>query len=373
MMKQARLRALGEMASGIAHDINNAISPIPLYIGLIERETRLSKQAWDYLRIIETAVDDVEETVRLLRQFYNQGDRDELEPVDANLAVQDAIELTRPRWRDVPQEQATTIDVHTDFQEDLQPVIGSEAEIRQAVTNLILNAVDAMPVGGTLSLRTRMRAGPPACIIEVSDTGIGMDEETQKRCLEPFFSTKGERGTGMGLAMVYGSMQRHGGDVQVESTPGEGTTVRLIFPAGEVPDQHPVPDAVTPVAPLRILCVDDDPTLRIALKKALEELGHSVRPADGGRSGLQAFRAAQYLGEPFEVVITDLGMPHMDGRELVRALKGEAPEIPVILLTGWAQRLSVQDGAPEGVDVMLSKPPKIEALTRALSQVTQGR
>jgi CheY-like chemotaxis protein len=271
----------------------------------------------------------------------------------------------------VPREQAIAIELHTDFHQDLPPLMGNGGEIRQAVINLVFNAVDAMPAGGTLSLRTRVEAGSPTCIIEVSDTGIGMDEETQKRCLEPFFSTKGERGTGMGLAMVYGSMQRHGGDVQVESAPGEGTTVRLIFPMGELADEGAAPDVVAPPAPLRILCIDDDPVLRQALKRGLEGVGHTVRPADGGTSGLDEFRAARHRGEPFEAVITDLVMPRVDGREVARVVKEEAPETPVILLTGRAWHVNRQDGVPEAVDVTLSKPPTIEALSRALSRVTQ--
>jgi PAS domain S-box-containing protein len=371
MTQQERLRGLGEMASGIAHDINNAISPISLYIDLIERETNLSERARDHLRIIRTAVEDVGETVRLMRQFYRQWEEDRPQPVDVNQAVREAIELARPRWRDVPQGQAIAIELHTDFHEDMPPVMGNDGEIRQAVMNLVFNAVDAMPSGGTLSLHTRMEAAPPTCIIEVSDTGIGMDEETQKRCLEPFFSTKGERGTGMGLAMVYGSMQRHFGDVQVQSAPGEGTTVRLIFPIGEVPDADPAADAVAPPAPLRVLCIDDDPVLRQALKRALEGVGHTVRPADGGKSGLEEFRAARHRGEPFEAVITDLVMPNVDGRELAQTVKQEAPETPVILLTGRPWQVNAQDGVPEGVDLMLSKPPQIEALIGALSQVTR--
>jgi CheY-like chemotaxis protein/two-component sensor histidine kinase len=373
MMQQERLRALGEMASGIAHDINNAISPIPLYTALIGNEAGLSRQARANLRVIERAVRDVEETVGRMRQFYSQSYEEELARLDLSQVARHAIDLTRPRWRDVQHEKGITIDLQREFEEDLPPVMGSEGEIRQAVTNLILNAVDAMPDGGILSLRTWIATGTPAhVILEVSDTGVGMDEETQERCFEPFFSTKGERGTGMGLATVYGAMQRHGGDVQVESAPGEGTTVRLIFPLRELAEDGAVLEVAAPAPPLRILCIDDEALLRQALKKALEGQGHTVELADGGESGLETFRAARQRGEPFDVVITDLGMPRVDGRQVARTVKEEAPDTPVILLTGWGMRLSAENDIPAAVDLMLSKPPTIGDLNRALARVTSG-
>ena len=369
-MQQERLRALGEMASGIAHDINNAISPVPLYASLIESRGELDEQARAYLRTINVAVKDVEETVGRMRQFYRRRTEEELLPVDVNPATQQAIELTRPRWRSVPLEQGITIDLQTDFQDDLPPVLGNEAEIRQAVTNLILNAVDAMPEGGTLTLRTRAGIGPPAdVILEVIDTGIGMGEETQARAFEPFFSTKGARGSGMGLATVYGMMQRQGGDVQVDSALGEGTTMRLVFPVQNVVREDVVEEPLGPLSSLRILCVDDEPMLRDALEAVLESEGHTVKLADGGQSGLEAFRAACRCGEPFDVVITDLGMPHVDGRTVARTVKEEAPETPVILLTGWGKRLLAENEIPPHVDLILSKPPTIESLIRALAQV----
>jgi CheY-like chemotaxis protein len=174
----------------------------------------------------------------------------------------------------------------------------------------------------------------------------------------------------MGLAMVYGTMQRHGGDVQVESARGEGTTVRLIFPVRRVTEPGALEEAATPPSSLHILCVDDEPLLREALKETLEGEGHTVELADGGESGLEAFRAARQRGEPFDVVITDLGMPHVGGRQVAQTVKEAAPETPVILLTGWGVLLSAANDIPAAVDLTLSKPPRIEALNRALARVT---
>jgi signal transduction histidine kinase len=231
VMQQERLRALGQMASGIAHDINNAISPVTLYTEfLLEKEPNLSARARDYLQIISNAIEDVAATVSRLKEFYRLREPEmELAPVQLNKAVQQVIDLTRARWNDIPQQRGSVIRIETILSPDLPVVMGIEGEVREALTNLFFNAFDAMPDGGTLTLRTLL--GPHRqVLVEVTDTGAGMDEETRKRCLEPFYTTKGERGTGLGLAMVYGVMQRHNAGVEIESTQGNGTTVRLVVP-----------------------------------------------------------------------------------------------------------------------------------------------
>src|SRR5580704_4211800 len=239
--------------------------------------------------------------------------------------------------------------------------------------NLIFNAVDAMPEGGTLTIRTKATPGPEKrgqAEVEVTDTGIGMDEETRRRCLEPFFTTKGERGTGLGLAMVYGVMQRHKADIEMESAIGQGTTVRLRFPvpAPNVGEGQPAaPDAMPPR--LRILSVDDDPLLIKSLRDALEADGHAVVTANGGQEGIDAFRAAEKRDEHFAVVITDLGMPYVDGRKVGSAIKGVSPSTPVILLTGWGQRLVAEGDIPPHVDRVLNKPPKLRELRAALAEL----
>jgi CheY-like chemotaxis protein len=206
----------------------------------------------------------------------------------------------------------------------------------------------------------------------VIDTGIGMDEETRRRCLEPFYSTKGERGTGLGLAMVFGIMQRHEGDIVIESEVGKGTTMRLIFPIREAAkaDTSVGPEAATPLPSLRILCIDDDPLLRDLLKEMLGSDGHTVELADGGQEGLQAFRAATERGEPFDVVITDIGMPYVDGREVASTVKRESPTTPVIMLSGWGRQMKAEGDVPAQADYVLSKPPRIHELRQALNQVS---
>jgi CheY-like chemotaxis protein len=207
--------------------------------------------------------------------------------------------------------------------------------------------------------------------VEVCDTGVGMDEETRQRCLDPFFTTKGERGTGLGLAMVYGMAQRHSADIEIQSAPGKGTTVRLLFPASTVVAAPGTPARLSsrPAQRLRLLLVDDDPLLLKSLRDTLESDGHVVTVADGGPAGIERFAQAQKRREPFAVVITDLGMPYMDGRKVAATVKAASPGTPVILLTGWGQRLVAEDDIPPHVDRVLNKPPKLHELRTALAEL----
>ena len=381
VMQQERLLALGQMASGIAHDINNAISPVSLYTeSLLEKEPGLSPGARSQLETIQRAIDDVAQTVARMREFYRQREPQmTLLPVDMNRLVQQVVDLTRARWSDMAQQRGIAIETRTELAPELPSVMGADNEIREALTNLIFNAVDAMPNGGPLILRTRVaqEQGLPSqespvrrfVRVEVIDAGIGMDEDTRRRCLEPFFTTKGERGTGLGLAMVYGTMQRHSADFEIESALGKGTTVRMSFAIPTTPAVGVAASATaSAVPPLRILIVDDDPLVLKSLRDTLEADGHGVTTADGGRAGIDAFLAAKAQGNPFPVVITDLGMPYVDGRKVSNAIKTAAPQTILLLLTGWGQRLVADGDVPPHVDRVLSKPPKLRELREALAR-----
>ena len=376
VVQQERLSALGQMASGIAHDINNAISPVSLYTEvLLEREPNLSARTREYLEITQRAIGDVAHTVARMREFYRgQEAQLVLVPVDLSRLAQQVLDLTRARWNDMPQKRGIVIQVRPELAADLPAVAGIESEIREALINLVFNAVDAMPEGGTLTLRTKTSglAANARCIhMEVTDTGVGMDEETRRRCLEPFFTTKGERGTGLGLAMVYGVAQRHNAEVEMESTTGKGTTVRLSFlAAGSAPDGLAQPAAgATMPSRLRILVVDDDPLLIKSLRDTLEVDGHAVSTATGGQAGIDAFLLMNGTAEQFAVVITDLGMAYIDGRKVASAVKAASPSTPVILLTGWGQRLVAEGDVPPDVDRVLNKPPKLRDLREALADL----
>jgi PAS domain S-box-containing protein len=384
-MQQERLRALGQMASGVAHDINNAISPVALYTeSLIEKEPNLTERGRNYLVTIQRAIDDVAATVSRMQDFYRQREPQmTLTQASLNRLVQQVLDLTRARWSDMPQERGIMIEVRTELDPDLPTFNGAESEIRDALTNLVINAVDAMPEGGALTLRTRVMESAPVesgspgarhVCVEVADTGVGMDEETRRRCLEPFFTTKGERGSGLGLAMVYGVAQRHTGEIEIESAPGQGSTVRLKLPVSPstlcAPVRNTAPPA--PAAPLRLLIVDDDPLVTNSLRNILEGDGHTITAADGGQAGIDAFLAAMQRGEPFATVISDLGMPRVDGRKVAAAVKAASPSTPVILLTGWGQRLIAEGDVPTDVDYVLGKPPKLRELREALAHCREG-
>ncbi len=370
-LQQERLSALGQMASGIAHDINNAISPISLYVeSLLETDPALSERARQCLPIVLRAIDDVASTVARMREFYRTREPQlVLLPADVNSLVNQVLELTRARWSDMPLQRGIVINVQTELTPELPFVMGIESEVREALTNLVFNAVDAMPSGGTLTLRTAAVDG--GVYVEVGDTGIGMDETTRRRCLEPFFTTKGERGTGLGLAMVYGFVQRHGAQIQIDSAPGAGTRIRVVFPVAEATAQVAPAGAAAAAETrpnLRILVIDDDPLVLDALRETLEAEGHVVVSASDSRQGVDAFHAAHGKDEAFEVVVTDLGMPHLDGRGVAKSVKEASPTTPVILLTGWGQRLGAEGDALVHVDRVLAKPPKAKELRAALAE-----
>ncbi len=387
-VQQERLRALGQMASGMAHDINNALSPILAFSEVVlKKEPGLSANSRKNLEHIRTSAEDIAQIVARMSEFYRRRENnDRLHLVSLNDLAQQAIELTSPSWRDIPQGQGIAIQVRTRFEDALPKIYANESEVREALTNLMLNAVDALPQGGLITLTTQSvrpkhahngngngDGEPTEIYLEVRDNGIGMDEQTRQRCLEPFFSTKRKRGgSGLGLAMVYGVMQRHQGHIEVESEVSKGTTMRLVFPARRLPNLStaattpPVRDA----SPLRLLCIDDEPILRELLKEMLELQNHEVETADGGRVGLEVFDQAKSRGQPFDVVITDLGMPDVNGRQVAEHIKATSPATPIIMLTGWGNMLGENGEGVEKVDALLSKPPRLTDLFAALTKVT---
>jgi signal transduction histidine kinase len=382
LIQQERLRALGQMASGIAHDINNAISPISLYTeALLERE-QISDKARGYLTTIQRAIDDVAQTVGRMREFYRPREKElQLADVELNPLVQQVVDLTRARWNDLAQQRGVMIELKPDLDANLGTIRGAENEIRDALTNLIFNAVDALPQGGRITIRTRnaevrgSHGSESSVQLEVSDNGVGMDEDTRRRCLEPFFTTKGDRGTGLGLAMVYGMAKRHSAGLEIDSSVGMGTTIRLTFRTGTTSTaasgRHPAPMFAS--RSLRVLLIDDDPALLESLRSALQDEGHKVHTTNGGQAGIDAFRDAQRAGKLFDIVITDLGMPYVDGRQVVASVRGMSPGTPIILLTGWGQHVVNEQDRPPQVDRLLGKPPRIRELRAALAELTGRR
>ena len=374
-MHQERLRVFGQMASGIAHDITNTLSPAAVYAHtLLERNAGLSEEARHSLTVIQQAIEDAGRTLGRLQTFYRERQPEfSSAAIELNAVLRQVADLTRARWYDMPQERGFVVQLHQELAPDLPLILGAENEIRDALTNLVLNAVDAMPRGGTLTLRSSLRThgGAQRVCAEVTDSGVGMSEAVRSRCLEPFFTTKGQRGTGLGLAMVYGMAQRHGADIEIESEPGRGTTVRLSFPVSAA--ARPNAGAPRATSHMRILVIDDDPLVLRSLREVLESDGHQIVTADDGQKGVDEFLAARKLGQTFDAVISDLGMPNVDGRSVAAAIKSAERSTPIILLTGWGQRLNGDDGLSSCVDRVLSKPPRVLELRSALAELTGAR
>ena len=387
VVQQERLRALGQMASGVAHDVNNALSPVVAYSELLlATQTNLPENARQYLQIIRRSGEDISHIVARMREFYRRRtETEELVEVDINHIVDEVVELTRPRWRDLSQRQAVSIQVQRELEPGLQPLLSDPSDLREALINLIFNAVDALPQGGIITLVSRFVSRPVhgdnlperQIQIEVRDNGVGMDEKTRQHCLEPFFSTKAKRGgTGLGLAMVYGMMRRHDGNIEIESEPGQGTCIRLTFPVRVNTSQPSPATTVLRVGAnrsLRILCIDDELQIQELLKHCLTTLDHQVTTASGGKQGVEMFRAAMLEKQPYEMVITDLGMPDIDGHQVARTIKAESPATPIIMMTGWGTMMKEEGETASEVDAVVGKPPRIQELNNLLLQLAAPR
>jgi signal transduction histidine kinase len=366
VIQQERLSAIGQMASGIAHDFNNTLTPILGFSDLLLEKPGVlenTEQARKFLGFLRTSAQDAASVVSRLRQFYRRRDEDEKFPIiDLNSIVTQAISLTEPKWRRQAQANGVTIQIESKLQQ-IPAVAGDESALREVLTNLIFNAVDAMPNGGSITLETV--AENNQAVIRVRDTGAGMTEEVRRRCLEPFFSTKGEQGTGLGLSMVYGIVERHRGKLEIESTPDKGTTfiIRLPSAAAEetktVASFHQKNDQ-----PLNVLVVDDEARVREVISAFLRAEGHVVTTASSGQEGIEQFRTV-----PFDMVVTDRAMPEMSGDQMASLVKKMRPEIPIVLLTGFGALIEVTGSQPKDVDVVLSKPVTLAALRKTIDSL----
>ena len=315
-----------------------------------------------YLEVISTSAQDATAVVGRLREFYRQREGSELTmAVDINDVVARVISLTQPRWRDMALAKGIDIQLTTNLTADLPNVSGDEAELRTALGNVIFNAVDAMPDGGTITLRTYQDG--QEIVLEVTDTGTGMTDEVLKRAMEPFFTTKEEQGTGMGLAMVYGTLQRHNGNLKIESELGQGTTVGFRLPIQSDDREMPTTlDAEPLPAGLRFPVVDDEPRVRDMVGEFLRREGSTVETATNGRDALEKFHR-----DKFDIVITDRGMPGMNGDALAAAIKEAAPNMPIIMLTGFGEMMINAGEKPPAVDLLLGKPVTPAALRQAVT------
>ena len=359
-----KLRALGEMAAGVAHNFNNLLTGVMGYAELMKLKEDIPEAIRaDADKILQSA-QRCSVIVRRIQTFGRPIDMTQLEPVDLNQVVRDTIEITKPRWKTAAEQEGKHVQLSVDLNQIalIQSIPSAWEEI---LSNLIFNAVDAMPKGGTIGVTTLQEDGK--VIVEVSDTGTGMDEETQRRVFEPFFTTKStEKGTGLGLSTVWGLVQSQGGIIQIETAPGKGTTFVISVPVVTPSDAaEEKVEGLSSLSGLRVLIVDDDFEVRDFMPKLLP--GHIADTAESGDEALEKMRGAAY-----DLVITDWVMSGMSGLELAEKVKQKSPDTTVVLITGWEFKGTPADDS-DAVDLVLSKPFDSIKLNRALQQAVEPR
>jgi signal transduction histidine kinase len=361
-LRQAqKMQALGQLTGGIAHDFNNLLTVIQGSADILRRPGIAEAKR---IRFADAIVQTAGRAAALTSQLLAFARRQPLKPevIDLNAHIEGMTDL-------LDRTLGERIEIRTDLGEDLCAIEVDPAQLESAILNIAVNARDAMPEGGALTLHTGeappLADGRPAIFVAVSDNGTGIDEEALSRVFEPFFTTKSVgKGTGLGLSQVYGFAAQTGGDVQVESVVGEGTTVTLVLPCSalaQTPSARPEAESGRKHRTGRILIVDDNEEVGAFAEALLLELGHEVMRA---RTGLEALEAARQGG--FDAVFTDVVMPGMSGIELAEALKPVLPGIPVVLTTGYSDEISRAGTAGRPV---VFKPYRLETLSGVLDEV----
>ncbi|MDB6154991.1 MAG: Histidine kinase [Chthoniobacteraceae bacterium] len=361
---QERLHAFSEMASGVVHDFNNSLGILLGYSDLLLETDILNsrERTIKCIQAMNTASQDAAQVVRRLRHFYRPRHEDDLfEIADLRMLLDQASHLSKPRWKDQALAEGRVITVKLEL-EKVPAIACNPSEMREVMINLIFNAIDAMPEGGTLTLRTGASAN--RSVFEISDTGHGMSEEVRGRCLEPFYTTKGEKGTGLGLAMVFGIVRRHGGTVEIESEPEVGSTFRVSLPQEGAPAMVAAAQSSRMRRSLQVLIVDDDEQIREILSEILERAGHIVTTASDGHEALLTLQS-----QKFDLLLTDFSMPKMHGGQLAHAAREVDATLPIIMTTGFGEMMLPDGKRPAGVDLLLEKPVSAERLKSAIAQV----
>jgi CheY-like chemotaxis protein len=315
------------------------------------------------LVVIEQAALDGAQTVRRVQEFTRVRQDEHFETVDINQVLLGVTELTRPVWESGAKRRGVAIDVHLELGAT-STTVGNASELREVFTNLVLNAVDAMPGGGELWITSSN--GTDVVNVQIRDTGVGMDSPTLGKIFDPFFTTKPAKGTGLGLSVAYGIVTRHRGTIAVDSEPGVGTLFTLAFPMGVGEEQKSPGGSDVPLPRMRVLVVDDEEVVLEVMVDLLAALGMDVARAHGGPAGIEAVQQ-----EAFDVVFTDLGMPEVNGWDLASAAKARHPETRVVLVTGWGFQLDEDTVVSSGVDLIMAKPFSWDDVQKALHEVAE--
>jgi signal transduction histidine kinase/CheY-like chemotaxis protein len=364
----ARMRALGELASGIAHDLNNTLGALSLRLELLHNDPICRNTHGENIDAIRRICADAAARVRRLQDFGHRRQDRPLDNIDLGQVVREAIDLARPEIERNAQLDEIPLAIHSDVAE-LPPVRGDASELRHVLINLLLNARDAMPRGGRIQVTAEVTGG--RVHIRVADEGVGIPETHLSRIFDPFFSTKGERGTGLGLAIAAAVLERHEGGITACNRPGGGAVLELELPVATtkcLPHRTAVPSALR--QPRRhILIVDDDVEHLTAAQEVLEQAGQTVTSEAHGRAAIERIRA----GEQFDVVLCDIGMPDVNGWEVARAIALTSPTTPVFMISGWANEIDEKDPRRALVAGVLAKPVSMETLFRALDEHSDER
>ncbi|HEX8353433.1 MAG TPA: ATP-binding protein, partial [Pyrinomonadaceae bacterium] len=364
-----KLSALGELASGVAHNFNNTLTGILARAQLMLDASDM-KDVRRGLRIIIQTAEDGAKTVKRIQDFARQRRDQDFVRIDVDQLMLEVAEITRPRWKD----HAEAANVHIKLVRQIGSnavIMGDAGELREVLVNMVFNAVDAMPDGGTLTLSTQ--DGSDEVVLTVADTGTGMAEEVRSRIFDPFFTTKGKAGMGLGLSVSYGIIRRHEGRVDVESEVGRGTTFRMRFPVvGEsdtqsISDTGPLPTARADGS-LRILVVDDEDYVRELLADILEREGCEVVLAGEGREALSLFDA-----QGFDAVFTDVGLPGMSGWELARAVRERDGRLALAVITGWGDTVTAEEQSAAQADWVVPKPFTVERIAGLVDEISQRK
>ena len=367
IIQAEKLRALGEMASGVAHDFNNVLAVILGNVQLLLYQLdRLSpEEIREQLRTIEKSSKDGAETVRRIQEFTGMRKDKEFTLLRFNEIIEELATITQPRWKDQPQKAGIQIELIKNL-EEIPMILGNQSELREVLTNIIFNAVDAMPEGGKITISTRFQGDWVE--VKIADTGVGMTEEVKKRVFDPFFTTKGVTNSGLGMSVSYGIVKRHGGKILVESELGKGTTFILHLPINRG-EEEPEEKEITSVKKLplaRILVIEDEDSVRDLLSRMLRTKGHQVVDASGGEEGIERFKK-----EKFDLVFTDLGMEKMSGWEVGKAIKEMNPKVPIAMITGWGMELDREKMSENGIDLIISKPFNFDQVLQLVSEAME--
>lgn len=359
-----KLRAMGQLASGVAHDFNNALAAILGRVQLVRRNVQDEALAHN-LNIIQTAAEDAAATVRRIQTFARQSPTEEFELLAVDSLLRDATEITRTHWENEARACGLQYEVTLDLQPEMY-TLGTASELREVFVNLIVNAVDAMPHGGRLSI-SGAKSGEHLRLL-FKDTGTGMTEDVRARIFEPFYTTKGVLGTGLGLAVSYGIIERHHGRISAESELGVGTTFELVLPfVVPTPQAAKKDEAITQKsASLSVLVIDDETFVRETLGEMLEVLSHKVVRAESGHEALRILAA-----QSFDLIFTDLSMPEMDGWEVAREIRRRRLETPIVLVTGYGKGTTPPAGEENLINGVIGKPFDFTQVEQTIAKVTR--